>query len=408
MDFASNLDGNLTNSDRQPLDIVFVVDVSGSMSSGMPDDGDRRSKLAIAQDCMRKIAELLKPCDRVALVAFNNAPTVCYALTPATPANLFKLKSAIGNLYASGGTALAVGLQGGYDVLLGAPSDGDGFRLKRVMFLTDMESSASDESGVIALAKKHGAVPVLQHADADGGAVAHPSDPPRRGAKKRTLLEVFWPAFEAPSIHLTLVGIAVDLSVSAVERISAIAGARYVSVINAAEFFSTVVSDFNYDVTPIAFDIKVELPAGLAFERIFGSAELNAVKPGDVEACISSEFPVCLDEDGSTYGGIYVCKLQVTDATLLTAESALRVSWTDMFGTRRSQAVFLNLQVATPSAELSTAGAVPQVEVDIGLRKAMALVEYVHMLTAFAVESNATVPGPTTGVGKSIRSPWLK
>jgi hypothetical protein len=204
------------------------------------------------------------------------------------------------------------------------------------------------------------------------------------------------------------VGIAVDLSVSAVERISAIPGARYVSVINAAEFFSTVVSDFNYDVTPIAFDIKVELPAGLAFERIFGSAELNAVKSGDTEANISSEFPVFVDQDESTYGGVYVCKLLVTDAAVLMPDSALCVSWTDMFGTRHSQAVSLDLQVSASSGGQTTAAVeAGEREVDLGLRKAMVLVEYVQLLTAFAVESNATGAGASAGTYHTIRESEL-
>lgn len=166
LDFTSSLDGVLTKSDRQPLDVVFVMDVSGSMGSALPDDSDRRSKLAIAQECMRRIADELKPCDRVGLVAFNHAPTVQYPLSSASGRNVEALKARVSQLYASGGTSLAAGLQGGYDLLLNAPDpEASGFRLRRVVFLTDMESSANDESAVIALARSHANVPVLRHAD---------------------------------------------------------------------------------------------------------------------------------------------------------------------------------------------------------------------------------------------------
>lgn len=169
LDFSSSLDGALTKSDRQPLDIVFVVDVSGSMSSALPDDSDRRSKLAIAQDCMRKIADELKPCDRVGLVSFNDSPSVRLSLQRATTTNIQGLQAAIGGLVCCGGTALAAGLQGGYDVLLNTTNpvtaDDSEFRIKRVIFLTDMDSSAQDENAVIALAHQHAAVAVRRHAD---------------------------------------------------------------------------------------------------------------------------------------------------------------------------------------------------------------------------------------------------
>lgn len=172
LDFTSSLDGVLTKSDRQPLDVVFVVDVSGSMSCSLPDDSDRRSKLAIAQECMRKIADELKPCDRVGLVSFSSSPTVQYPLSSAFAGNVKALKARVGQLFASGGTALAAGLQGGYDLLQSAPNATEGFRLRRVIFLTDMESSANDESAVIALARKHANVPVLRHDQTEGAVVA--------------------------------------------------------------------------------------------------------------------------------------------------------------------------------------------------------------------------------------------
>jgi Mg-chelatase subunit ChlD len=175
LDFCSTMDGNLTKSDRQPIDIAFVVDVSGSMSSGLPDDADRRSKLSVAQDCMRKISDELKPCDRVGLVAFNTAPMVRFRLARASATNINSLKTAIGQLTAGGGTALAAGLKGGYDLMFDAQDATDTeFRMRRVVFLTDMESDADDESQVIALAQRHATVPVLQHLDAaDPGAYFH-------------------------------------------------------------------------------------------------------------------------------------------------------------------------------------------------------------------------------------------
>ena len=237
--------------------------------------------------------------------------------------------------------------------------------MKRVIFLTDMESSSYDEDEVIALATSHATVPVQQQREEmlNSREVIQ--------SRKRPA-----PANVTPPIHLTLVGVGVDLSVRAVERISAIRGARYVSVVNATEFFATVVADFNYDVTPIAFDIKVELPSGWAFERIYGSAELNSVKPGAKHATVSSEFPVFLDNQGCTHGGLYLCKLRRNNKVAVPAECALLVSWTDPQGTRHSTSTPVSIPGNASSLE----------DVDRGLRKAVALADYVTCLTAFGTD----------------------
>jgi Ca-activated chloride channel family protein len=136
--------------------------------------------------------------------------------------------------------------------------------------------------------------------------------------------------------HLTIIGIGVDLSVNTVEKISSIQGAKYISLVNAAEFLSSVVDDFNYDVTPIAFNIKMALSAGLSFNGMFGSAELNSLKPKSKSALISAEFPVWLNAQGTTFGGLYVCVLDCVESVMMAQAVApsMSVSWIDLEGAR--------------------------------------------------------------------------
>jgi hypothetical protein len=49
-----------------------------------------------------------------------------------------------------------------------------------------------------------------------------------------------------------VVGVGVDLSVATVETLSAISGAKYISVVNADEFMKTVADEFAHDVTPVS------------------------------------------------------------------------------------------------------------------------------------------------------------
>ena len=144
LDFCSRLDGRITAADRPPIDAVFVVDTSGSMHSGFPDDTDGRSKLAVAVECVLRIAAQLQPTDAVALVRFDTGSERLVPLARATPAHIRRLRAACGKMQATGGTNLAGGLQSGSDVLRDAEqaetvkSDAAAAecRLRRVFFLT--------------------------------------------------------------------------------------------------------------------------------------------------------------------------------------------------------------------------------------------------------------------------------
>ena len=375
VDFCSNLDGMLGSgsSSRPPLDLVFVLDESWSMNSPFPDDSDRRSKLAVAIEGLIKICGELNPSDNIALVGFTTSTTIHAPLTAALPTFIEEIKDITKKLKAGGGTHLLGGLSKGYDLLPPVRSkEGNTGRQLRVVFLTDMESSARDEEQVLEL------------------------------ASQKVLDEI--------ASYLTVVGIGVDLAVSTVDAISAIPGARYVSATSAEEFLSTVAVDFNYDVTPIAFDIKMTLPSSLTFTRIYGSAELNSVPRGATTATISTEFPVPLDASRSTNGGIYLCQLEEVSGTSdvsssakkrkrkgdVAAKNEMTVTWRDALGSNHEKLVALDIpplasssSSSSSSSSTSTSSATPVVgrlssTCDPGLRKAIILAEYVSLLTKYA------------------------
>lgn len=73
LEFSSKFDGAMTQEARFPLDLAFVLDISGSMASPFPEDSDRRTKLQVAKDCLLMILDKLTPEDRVALITFNDS-----------------------------------------------------------------------------------------------------------------------------------------------------------------------------------------------------------------------------------------------------------------------------------------------------------------------------------------------
>lgn len=107
----------------QPMNLVLVIDRSGSMS------GDRISKVKTA---LRKFAERIRPSDRIAIVSFGNDTTVHLAHCEGSDQEtIFQTIDAI---RINGGTNLHGGLMRGFEV---AKKHYDSERTNRVVFLTD-------------------------------------------------------------------------------------------------------------------------------------------------------------------------------------------------------------------------------------------------------------------------------
>lgn len=393
LDFCSNLDGNISKTSRPPVDLVFVVDISGSMASCFPDDTDKRSKLNIAKAALLRITEQLTEHDRAALVSFNDRAETLVPLANMTDLHRAYLVDKTQSMATSGGTELANGLRHGFAELRRHPPAAAESRLQRVFFLTDMASTDEDELQVIDLARREASdqkgSPASQKKGAQEGSAVDEHTPLAAAGKEplrdgpSAVGEVSTAAVDGmAAAHLTVIGVGVDLSVATVERISSIPGAKYVSIVNAAEFFATVTDDFNYDVRPLAFNVRATLSPGVTFSKVFGAAELNALPPHSSTAVISAEFPVPLAADGSTAGGLYLARLAV-DPTAVEAAGgvpALHVSWRDLAGVAHATTVPLVLPppLRLPEERVSPAA-------DNGLCKAVVLSEYVRCLTEYVM-----------------------
>lgn len=104
------------------LDIAFVVDVSGSMSS--------YSRLTTAQSALNSFLDVMSTDDRAALIRFADSATTMSNLT--TDKNY--IKSLVSSLYASGGTAIYNGFRNALDILT-IPNETYGYKM--IIILTD-------------------------------------------------------------------------------------------------------------------------------------------------------------------------------------------------------------------------------------------------------------------------------
>jgi len=114
----------LPQGERRPLNLTFLVDVSGSMNS--PD------KLALAQRAMNLIVDRLRPEDTVAVTYYAEGAGTTLAPTPGD--QKLKIRCAVASLYASGGTAGATGMTNAYDQ---AEASFARDRVNRILMFTD-------------------------------------------------------------------------------------------------------------------------------------------------------------------------------------------------------------------------------------------------------------------------------
>ncbi len=306
--------------------------------------------------------------------------------------------------------------------------------LSRAIFLTDMESGPDDEArviqgeiaycmcgmtsnahtGLVAKDQANGIHKPLPTSMFQHLSPFSPAKPSSGGGGKRKSTNSDTPAVEkkrtkaAPlsPCYLSIVGIGVDLSVRTVQAVSSVPGAKYCSVLSCNEFISSVAQEFTYDVMPIAFDINVSLSQGVSFQKIFGSPELNDLSfPTSqgrvffklsacvvaanmshltVAATISSEF-ACPMTDGNVNGGIYLMNLKAPPGV---QKGAVTFTWKLLDGSSHSLIQEFTIPPPLP------VGSVCDTSCDTGIRKAVALTEYVRLLSQYSTDERFSAQVP--------------
>ncbi len=118
------LNSNIKESDfsRKKLNLVVVLDVSGSMSSSFTDyyydgsgqkENDGRSKLTIACETICSMVEHLNPGDRFGMVVFESNAYLAKPLNLVGKTNMDKIKQHIMELRTMGGTNMYAGMVAG-------------------------------------------------------------------------------------------------------------------------------------------------------------------------------------------------------------------------------------------------------------------------------------------------------
>lgn len=169
-------------------------------------------------------------------------------------------------------------------------------------------------------------------------------------------------------IYTSFIGVGVDFNTKLIEEISDVKGANYYSVHNSKEFKERMGEQFEYMVTPLVFDLKLNLKSDdFNIEMIYGSDSANRNKENLMN--INTLFPSKTSEEGEVKGGVVLVKLNENTENK-NGKLELEVSYKDRNGKEFKNTQTINFD-KNKNEEFYD---------NLGIRKAIVLTRYVNIL----------------------------
>jgi len=352
------LNSGITDFQRKKLNLVVVLDYSGSMGSpfdeyyydrfgnkveiemGMGDSD--KTKMEIADRAVVDLMGHLEEDDRFGMVVFSNEAFLVEPLTKVKDKDLDKLEESILDIEDYGGTNMEAGMEKGTAIFGRYAEIDPSKRENRIIFLTD-------------------------------------AMPNRGGTGEDDLFSILETNADQ-GIYTTFIGVGVDFNTELVEDITKIRGANYYSVHSAGEFNERMDEEFDFMVTPLVFDLRLELDApGYKIEKVYGSPEADEAT-GEIMK-VNTLFP-SRAEEGEVKGGIILIKLKQISAE---GDLKLAVSYEDRNGTKDYEEAVVNF----PDAE-------PDFYQNDGIRKAVLLSRYADLLKDWIVDERRALESGET------------
>ena len=342
---------------RKKLNLVVVLDVSGSMGSSFDsyyydqsgnyventvDVG--KAKLAIAAESIVAMLAHLQDGDRFGMVLFTDIAYQAKPLSLVEETDMAAIDRHILALTPLDSTNMEAGYKMGADMLAAlGPVDPATYE-NRIILLTDAMPNTGDTS-----------------AESLSAMVASSAD---------------------ARIFTTFIGIGVDFNSSLIELMTKTKGANYYSVHGSQEFKLRMDDEFDFMVTPLVFDLKLALQSdGFAIKDVYGSPEAD-LATGQM-LFVNTLFPSKV-ENNQTKGGVILALLEQTGTS---NQIKLSASYEDRSGVSGSNEV-----------DFAYAPALDQAP-NTGIRKAILLARYVRLMKSW-IESErqnaATQAGATS------------
>ncbi len=328
---------------RKKLNLVIVLDISGSMGSSFDqyyydkfgnkqeiihkDNG--KSKMKVANESIVAMLSHLKGDDRNGMVLFDDQAYRAMKLNFVATRDMDAIKKHILEIQDKGGTNWSAGYKAGVELFNSIEKNSE--YENRIIFLTDAMPNLGelDKKGLFGMAE----------------------DASKRG------------------IHTTFVGIGVDFNNDLVEFVSKIKGANYYSVHSSEGFAKVLDEEFDYMVTPLVYDLSLKLESkAYAIDAVYGSPDASKAT-GEIMK-INTLFPSKKSEE-TTKGGIVLLKLKKTKTT--DGDITLKVTYKDQDGISHSN----EQQVIIENSQNS------------GIHKAILVSDYVNLMKNWLIDNRA-------------------
>lgn len=286
------LNSGIKESDfqRKKLNLVIVLDISGSMGSSFNkyyydqfgsrrtnkqaeeenDEDYQKTKMQIASEAVVGLMDHLNDDDRFGMVLFDSSAELAKPLDLVGETDMQKIKDHILEIHSRGGTQMSAGMKMGTEQFNELTDINPDEYENRIIFLTDAMPNIGEtsEQGLLGMTNKN----------------------------------------SQNGIYSTFIGIGVDFNTELIEYITKIRGANYYSVHSAKEFKTRMDDEFEYMVTPLVFNLQLTLDAdGYEIQKVYGSPEADEAT-GQIMK-VNTLFPSKVEEN-QTRGGLVLLKLK--------------------------------------------------------------------------------------------------
>ena len=343
------------HGNRPPIELVFVLDISGSMGDTFRNlsakalrqgpsvvnvsEREKMTKLEAAKYALIEMLDNFRDGDSFGLVTFNTSAQEVIPLTKWDKEKKETFVSKIKQISLGGGTDLTCGFTGALKTFEKSDAKSPSPTYRWVFYLTDMVMTSGNSGELLKQVSK----------------ASKNSDP----------------------IYTQIIGFGFDFDVQLASLMSRIPLLSYFSVNSTDEFVDQMTWEFDYLVFPIATNFQVSLQSNkdaCSVEAVCGSpTPLDEYPPGTLmvsSGCFASQTQGRNKDE--TKGGIVLVKLHLKDPS---SPLTLRISYT----TFDHQEIVIDETVTFPSSKSTLSSSES---------KGILLARYVAVMKAFLKDIN--------------------
>ena len=325
----------VSDFDRKKLNLVVVLDISGSMSSSINDyyydfddeDGNEfKSKMTLANEAVNLLIDQLSPYDSLGIVLFDDQAHLAKPIHQVSGIDMEKIKKHMLDVKPMGGTNFEAGYKEAIKQFknygIGDPVSYE----NRIIVITDAMPNIGETTN-------------------------------------NELLSMMRKA-QISNINTTFIGVGVDFNTDVVKNITNVRGANYYKISSEEEFKKRMSEEFDYMVTPMIYDLNMTLDSdNFEVVKIYGTDDVDSENNGEIMH-INTLFPSSSNDTGEVKGGVILLKLKkIGNGNDLT----INMNWEEINGKKDDN----SLKVEFEDGNYYD---------NTGIRKAIALTRYVNAI----------------------------